>query len=102
MRISDWSSDVCSSDLLGIGRPSTYASIISVLQDRDYVRLESRRFVPEDRGRVVTAFLTGYFNRYIQYNFTADLADKLDRIASGEIGWKIGRAAGRERVCQYV
>ena len=73
---------------LGIGRPSTYASIISVLQDRDYVRLEKRRFFPEDRGRVVTAFLSGYFNRYIQYNFTADLEDKLDLIANGEIEWK--------------
>ena len=73
---------------LGIGRPSTYASIISVLQDRDYVRLESRRFVPEDRGRVVTAFLSGYFNKYIQYNFTAELEDKLDLIANGEAAWK--------------
>lgn len=73
---------------LGIGRPSTYASIISVLQDRNYVRLESRRFIPEDRGRVVTAFLSGYFNKYIQYNFTAELEDKLDSIASGAIAWK--------------
>ncbi len=73
---------------LGIGRPSTYASIISVLQDRDYVRLESRRFVPEDRGRVVTAFLSGYFNKYIQYNFTAELEDKLDAISNGEVAWK--------------
>ncbi len=73
---------------LGIGRPSTYASILSVLQDRDYVQLEKRRFIPEDRGRVVTAFLSGYFNRYIQYNFTADLEDKLDQIANGEIEWK--------------
>ena len=73
---------------LGIGRPSTYASIISVLQDRDYVRLESRRFIPEDRGRVVTAFLSGYFNKYIQYNFTAELEDKLDSVANGDTGWK--------------
>jgi DNA topoisomerase-1 len=73
---------------LGIGRPSTYASIISVLQDRNYVRLDKRRFIPEDRGRVVTAFLAGYFNRYVQYNFTADLEDKLDSIANREIKWK--------------
>jgi len=73
---------------LGIGRPSTYASIISVLQDRDYVRLESRRFVPEDRGRVVTAFLSEFFSRYIEYNFTADLEDRLDGVAKGEIDWK--------------
>src|SRR5580704_6107980 len=56
---------------LGIGRPSTYASILQVLQDRDYVRLEKRRFVPEDRGRLVTAFLTNFFERYVEYNFTA-------------------------------
>ena len=73
---------------LGIGRPSTYASIISVLQDRDYVRLESKRFTPEHRGRVVTAFLEGYFSRYVQYDFTADLEDTLDRVASGEADWK--------------
>jgi len=73
---------------LGIGRPSTYASIISVLQDRAYVKLESRRFVPEDRGRVVTAFLSGYFNKYFQYNFTADLEDKLDSVANGDALWK--------------
>jgi DNA topoisomerase-1 len=73
---------------LGIGRPSTYASIMSVLQHRDYVRLEKRRFEPEDRGRIVTAFLTGYFNRYVQYNFTADLENQLDEIANGRIAWK--------------
>ncbi|MEE8334592.1 MAG: type I DNA topoisomerase [Alphaproteobacteria bacterium] len=73
---------------LGIGRPSTYASIISVLQDRDYVRLESRRFTPEDRGRMVTAFLSEFFNRYIQYNFTAELEDRLDGVAKGDINWK--------------
>jgi DNA topoisomerase-1 len=73
---------------LGIGRPSTYASIISVLQDRDYVRLESKRFTPEHRGRVVTAFLEGYFSRYVQYDFTANLEDTLDLVASGEADWK--------------
>jgi DNA topoisomerase-1 len=73
---------------LGIGRPSTYASILTVLQERNYVRLEQRRFIPEDRGRVVTAFLSGFFNRYIQYNFTAELEDQLDTIATGESDWK--------------
>src|SRR3546814_1113052 len=151
MRISDWSSDVCSSDLdgflklyredlddapeddegegrilpavgkgdamahrdvkgdqhftqppprfteaslvkkmeeLGIGRPSTYASIIQVLQDRNYVRLEARRFVPEDRGRVVIAFLSSFFERYIEYDFTADLEQKLDDVSNGRLEWR--------------
>ena len=73
---------------LGIGRPSTYASIISVLQDRKYVRLERGRFVPEDRGRLVTAFLSEFFERYVQYNFTADLEDKLDDVSNGQVDWK--------------
>ena len=73
---------------LGIGRPSTYASIISVLQDRDYVRLEKRRFVPEDRGRLVTAFLTSFFTRYVEYDFTAELEEKLDDVSGGRIDWK--------------
>ena len=73
---------------LGIGRPSTYASILQVLQDRDYVRLEKRRFVPEDRGRLVTAFLTSFFERYVEYNFTADLENQLDDISGGRIDWK--------------
>jgi len=73
---------------LGIGRPSTYASILSVLQDRNYVRLEKRRFVPEDRGRLVTAFLSNFFERYVEYDFTADLEAQLDRISAGEIEWK--------------
>ncbi len=73
---------------LGIGRPSTYASIMQVLQDRDYVRLEKKRFVPEDRGRVVTAFLANFFERYVQYNFTADLENRLDDISGGRIDWK--------------
>ena len=64
---------------LGIGRPSTYASIISILQDRDYVKLDSKRFIPEPRGRVVTAFLTHFFRRYVEYDFTANLEDELDR-----------------------
>ncbi|MBN2751372.1 MAG: type I DNA topoisomerase, partial [Rhodospirillaceae bacterium] len=73
---------------LGIGRPSTYASIISVLQDRSYVRLDARRFIPEDRGRVVTAFLENYFSRYVQYTFTADLEHQLDEISDGKLAWK--------------
>ena len=73
---------------LGIGRPSTYASIISVLQDRNYVRLESRRFVPEDRGRLVTAFLVAFFDQYVQPGFTANLEDQLDDVAAGIRHWK--------------
>ena len=73
---------------LGIGRPSTYASIIQVLQDRDYVRIEKKRFVPEDRGRLVTAFLTSFFERYVQYNFTADLENLLDEVSGGRADWK--------------
>ncbi|MBX6322914.1 MAG: type I DNA topoisomerase [Rhodospirillaceae bacterium] len=73
---------------LGIGRPSTYASILQVLQDRDYVRLEKRRLVPEDRGRLVTAFLTSFFERYVQYNFTAELENELDDISAGKIDWR--------------
>ena len=68
---------------LGIGRPSTYASILQVLQDRNYVRLDRRRFYPEDRGRLVTAFLTGFFKRYVEYGFTADLEEQLDDISGG-------------------
>ncbi len=73
---------------LGIGRPSTYASIIQVLQDRAYVRLEKRRFLPEDRGRLVTAFLTNFFEHYVEYNFTADLENQLDEVSDGRIDWK--------------
>jgi len=73
---------------LGIGRPSTYASIISVLQDRDYVRLDAKRFIPEDRGRVVTAFLESYFGRYVQYDFTADLENELDEVSGARMDWK--------------
>ncbi|HTV45942.1 MAG TPA: type I DNA topoisomerase [Stellaceae bacterium] len=73
---------------LGIGRPSTYAAILQVLQDRAYVRLDRRRFVPEDRGRLVTAFLTSFFERYVEYNFTADLENQLDDVSGGRIDWK--------------
>src|SRR5579885_1385655 len=73
---------------LGIGRPSTYASIIQVLQDRKYVRLDKRRFIPEERGRIVTAFLANFFQRYVQYDFTADLENQLDEISGGRTDWK--------------
>lgn len=73
---------------LGIGRPSTYASILKVLQDRAYVRLDSRRFVPEDRGRLVTAFLEIFFKRYVEYDFTAALENELDDISGGRADWK--------------
>jgi DNA topoisomerase-1 len=73
---------------LGIGRPSTYPTIISILQERNYVKLEQKRFTPEARGRFVTAFLTEFFTRYVEYNFTAQLEDKLDDIAQGEIPFK--------------
>ncbi len=73
---------------LGIGRPSTYASTMQVLQDRKYVLLDKKRLIPEDRGRLVTAFLMEYFKRYIEYDFTADLENKLDDISGGRIPWK--------------
>lgn len=72
----------------GIGRPSTYASIIQVLQDRNYVRLESKRFIPEDRGRIVTTFLVRYFPRYVDYKFTAELEEELDAISGGHVAYK--------------
>ncbi|HXJ02052.1 MAG TPA: type I DNA topoisomerase [Micropepsaceae bacterium] len=73
---------------LGIGRPSTYASILSTLRDRAYVRMDRNRFVPEDKGRIVTAFLTSFFKRYVEYDFTADLEEKLDEVSAGELSWK--------------
>ncbi len=73
---------------LGIGRPSTYASILSVLRDRAYVRMDRNRFVPEDKGRIVTAFLTSFFRRYVEYDFTADLEEKLDEVSAGTLSWK--------------
>ena len=78
---------------LGIGRPSTYASILSVLRDRNYVRLEARRFIPEDRGRLVTAFLTSFFTRYVDANFTAGLEEQLDQISDGATDWRDVMAA---------
>ncbi len=73
---------------LGIGRPSTYASILSVLQERAYVRLEKRRFIPEDRCRLVTAFLVSFFNRYVDTGFTAALEEQLDDVSGGRVGWR--------------
>ncbi|WP_290690725.1 MULTISPECIES: type I DNA topoisomerase [unclassified Haematobacter] len=73
---------------LGIGRPSTYASIVTTIQDREYVRKEKNRLIPEDKGRLVTAFLTNYFRRYVEYDFTADLEGQLDDISAGERDYK--------------
>src|SRR5215510_1055536 len=73
---------------LGIGRPSTYASILQVLQDRGYVRIDKKRLIPEDKGRVVVAFLESFFTRYVEYDFTAGLEEKLDEISAGQIDWR--------------
>jgi DNA topoisomerase I len=73
---------------LGIGRPSTYASILSVLQDRNYVVLDRKRFIPEARGRLVSAFLVSFFERYVQPEFTARIEERLDNVSNGEIDWK--------------
>lgn len=72
---------------LGIGRPSTYANIIKVLQDRDYVNLIKKQFIPNDRGRIVTSFLQQYFAKYVEYDFTAHLEEELDQISSGDLAW---------------
>ena len=74
---------------LGIGRPSTYASIISVLQDRGYVRLDKKRFIAESLGRLVNAFLVSFFEKYVEYGFTADLESRLDDVSAGEQDWKV-------------
>ena len=100
----------------GIGRPSTYASIISTLQDREYVEMDSRRFVPTDIGKIVCRFLTHHFHRYVEYGFTAAMEDELDAVSRGEEGWttpldkfwkpfidqveKIERTVTREQVAQ--
>jgi DNA topoisomerase-1 len=73
---------------LGIGRPSTYASILSTLRDRAYVRMDRNRFIPEEKGRLVTTFLASFFGRYVEYSFTADLEEKLDKVSAGELSWK--------------
>ena len=72
---------------LGIGRPSTYASILQVLQDREYVRLDKKRLIPEDRGRIVVAFLESFFSRYVEYDFTAGLEEQLDLVSNNELQW---------------
>ena len=73
---------------LGIGRPSTYASTLQVLKDRDYVRIEKNRFFAEESGRLVTAFLERFFERYVSYDFTAGLEDELDDISGGRAQWQ--------------
>src|SRR3984893_474671 len=100
----------------GIGRPSTYASIISTLQDREYVEMDSRRFVPTDIGKIVCRFLTHHFHRYVEYGFTAAMEDELDAVSRGEEDWttplekfwkpfihqveKIDKTVTREQVAQ--
>ena len=73
---------------LGIGRPSTYASTLSTLEDRGYVRLEKKQLIPEDKGRLVTAFLENFFAKYVEYDYTANLEEKLDIISDGKLDWK--------------
>ena len=73
---------------LGIGRPSTYATIIAVLQERKYVKVEKLRFIPEERGRIVTAFLENFFHKYVEYDFTAQMEEFLDDISAGEMKWR--------------
>ncbi len=87
---------------LGIGRPSTYASILSVLQDRKYVRLEKRRFIPEDRGRLVTAFLVSFFEHYVDTGFTAALEEKLDEVSAGQLNWRAVMRAFWDEFSQAV
>ena len=74
---------------LGIGRPSTYASILGVLRDREYVRMDKTRFHPEDKGRLLSAFLKQYFLRYVEYDFTADLEGRLDQVSAGDLEYKV-------------
>lgn len=73
---------------LGIGRPSTYASTLAVLQERDYVRIDKKRLIPEDKGRLVIAFLESFFKKYVEFDFTADLEQKLDLISAGDLQYK--------------
>jgi DNA topoisomerase-1 len=73
---------------LGIGRPSTYASILTVLRDRAYVHMDKNRFIPDDKGRLVTAFLEQFFGRYVEYDFTAALEERLDKVSAGELPYK--------------
>lgn len=73
---------------LGIGRPSTYAATLKTLSDREYVVTDKRKLVPHSKGRLVTAFLESFFTKYVEYDFTADLEEKLDKISAGELNWK--------------
>ena len=73
---------------LGIGRPSTYAATLATLRDREYIVIDKRKLIPESKGRLVTAFLESFFTRYVEYDFTADLEEKLDKISAGELDWK--------------
>lgn len=73
---------------LGIGRPSTYASILTTLRDREYVRMDKNRFYPEDNGRLVTAFLEQFFGQWVEYDFTAALENELDEVSAGQMDWK--------------
>ena len=73
---------------LGIGRPSTYAATLATLRDREYVTIDKRKLIPEAKGRLVTAFLESFFSRYVEYDFTASLEEKLDQISAGELNWK--------------
>ncbi|MCF3936028.1 type I DNA topoisomerase [Acuticoccus sp. M5D2P5] len=73
---------------LGIGRPSTYTATLSTLRDRDYVTLDKKRLIPGSKGRIVTAFLESFFERYVEYGFTADLEEKLDAISDGQLDWR--------------
>ncbi|VAW07272.1 DNA topoisomerase I [hydrothermal vent metagenome] len=73
---------------LGIGRPSTYASVLTVLRDRNYVVMDKNRFVPEDKGRLVTSFLQNYFAKYVEFDFTANMEELLDKVSNGDIPWK--------------
>lgn len=73
---------------LGIGRPSTYASILAVLKDRGYTRIDKKRLIPEDKGRIVVAFLESFFQKYVEYDFTASLEEKLDKVSNNEMVWQ--------------
>ena len=73
---------------LGIGRPSTYAATLATLQERDYVEIDKKRLIPQDKGRLVTSFLEAFFQRYVEYDFTADLEEKLDLISDDKMQWK--------------
>ncbi|MCG7506957.1 type I DNA topoisomerase [Mesorhizobium retamae] len=73
---------------LGIGRPSTYVATLKTLEDRDYIKIENRKLVPQSKGRLVTAFMEGFFEHYVEYDFTASLEEKLDEISDGKLAWK--------------